>query len=47
MMKYILITAAGKVKMFYIAGLAHSYQRLYGGVVIEQHVDEAVDSPVV
>jgi hypothetical protein len=35
-MKYILILPTGRIMAFYIQGLAQSYQRAYGGVLIQE-----------
>jgi hypothetical protein len=51
MMQHILITAKGKIMLFYIAELARTYQTLYGGVLVEKHTEEhqqqLLDIPIV
>ena len=42
-MRYILITPRGRVYTFYLQGMAETYQRAYGGVVVQEQQIEAVD----
>lgn len=45
MMTYTLLTRSGRVMQFYVAEMAATYQRLYGGVVFTQQVlDTATES---
>ena len=47
-MKYILITRQGRVMTFYLKGMAETYQKTLGGVVVqEQQIEhiELVDIP--
>ena len=37
-MTYTLLTKTGRVMQFYVAEMAATYQRLYGGVVFTQQV---------
>lgn len=37
-MNYTLITPTGKIYTFYILGLAETYQRAYGGTVLDAAV---------
>jgi hypothetical protein len=37
-MQYTLITAQGKIMLFYVLAVAEMYQALNGGVVISQQV---------
>lgn len=37
-MKYTLITPTGKIYTFYILGLAETYQRAYGGTLLDASV---------
>jgi hypothetical protein len=37
-MKYTLLTRSGRVMQFYVAEMADTYQRLYGGVVFTSQV---------
>ncbi len=40
-MKYILITAEGRVMTFYLKALAEEYRIAYGGVIINEVKEEA------
>ena len=45
LMTYTLLTKTGRVMQFYVAEMAATYQRLYGGVVFTQQVlDTATES---
>jgi hypothetical protein len=45
-MKYTLITGKGKIMLFYIQGLAETYQNLYGGVIVTEAVMTEVEKEV-
>ena len=45
-MKYTLLTRSGRVMQFYVAEMADTYQRLYGGVVFTSQVLDTVAQPV-
>jgi hypothetical protein len=42
-MRYTLITRKGKIMMFYIQGVAQTYQTLYGGVIVTEVVMTEVE----
>jgi len=46
-MKYTLITGKGKIMLFYIQGLAVTYQNLYGGVIVTEAVMTEVEQELV
>jgi hypothetical protein len=46
-MKYTLITGKGKIMLFYIQGLAETYQNLYGGVIVTEAVVTEVEQEMV
>lgn len=46
-MKYTLITRKGKIMMFYIQGLAETYQQINGGVIVTEAVITEVEKEMV
>ena len=41
-MKYILITKTGKVFTFYVKAVAETYQKAYGGTIVNELQEELV-----
>lgn len=42
-MKYILITAQGRIMTFYMQGLAETYQVIHGGILVPEHAVEQAE----
>ena len=41
-MKYILITKNGKVLTFFVKAVAETYQKAYGGTIVNEQQEELV-----
>ena len=41
-MKYILITPQGRIYTFYLEAVALTYQRAYGGTLVDKTIEETV-----
>jgi hypothetical protein len=44
-MQYTLISKTGRIYVFFLRTVAEQFQLAYGGVVVSQHMLEALDLP--